>query len=160
MDSWSRSVFGTWDQSEVGGFEPAMRRLTELLATSRPLTPSSREARSHRPVRLRESGELFQINVSLPLTRASAIVIGARYRKQDDSHTEDCFLFAPEPSGFSMVPYYRGSIERDLPEYRRTHKQNADAFDPGPPSWPTRVATDICTITFTGSIGDPSAAPF
>lgn len=140
MNDRFRPIFDAWDQSDLGGFEAARRHVEELL-------------REH-GIRLRQDdGELFQINWSLPWSRQSVVVLGARYEKRDGSHTEDCFVFTPGPSSLDVVPQYRGSIERELGECRRTHKRYVDAFDPEPLSSPHAVASDCRTITFMKCIG-------
>lgn len=139
--------------SDGDDFDVVSRWMEGLLTTSRRLVPSSGRPASLRPIRFRQEDRLFQINASIPTLRDSGVVLGARYQKPDGSPTEDCFFFMQGPAGFCVVPYYKGTIEQDLQEYRGTHKQPVGVSQPLPPSQSLRVSTDCRTITFTKCIG-------
>ncbi len=67
-----------------------------------------------------DDGMLYQINISHP--DPNIFIVGLRYKKRDESFTEDLFEFS------SMTPnevtkHYRGSYERKRPEYIGTHKK-------------------------------------
>lgn len=148
-----RSIFATLDLSGTDEFGVVRSWMEGLLTTSEQIAPSSGRPASQRPIRLRPDDGLLQINASVPLSRDSGVVLGARYRKRGGSYTEDCFLFTPGPDGFHVVPYYKGLIEQDLPEYRGTHEQPVGVFGSSHPSLSLRVPTDCRTITFTTCIG-------
>jgi hypothetical protein len=63
---------------------------------------------------------LKQLTLSKPTSVNSGFVIGLRYIKRDESHTED--LFSAE-QGEPIKANYKGSLEKQWPEYRDTHKQ-------------------------------------
>lgn len=66
-----------------------------------------------------DDGKLHQLTVSIPTSRADAIVIGLRYIKQDTTYTEDHFLFEID----QPIVYHPGKrLEKILPEYKGTHK--------------------------------------
>jgi hypothetical protein len=99
-------------------------------------------------IRLRQDdGELVEINVSLPMSSESALVLGLRYQKRDETYTEDHFMFTQEADGVVVTPYYGRALARVLPEYRDTHKAQTD-FLPQVPSTFSQFATDVRTITF------------
>lgn len=66
-----------------------------------------------------KDGSLCQVNISIPKSRSDSILVGFRYTKKDGSNTEDHFLFE---KGHDIVPFYKGKIEKILPEYKGTHK--------------------------------------
>lgn len=66
-----------------------------------------------------KDGKLTQINISVPVSKKSAIVVGLRYIKKDGTKTEDLFLFE---KGKKIVTGYKGLLEKLLPEYKNTHK--------------------------------------
>jgi len=75
-------------------------------------------------IRIREDdGDLKQLTLSTPTSVNSGFVIGLRYIKKDGSHTED--LFSVE-QGQQVKSYYKGSLQKQWPEYRGTHKQQID----------------------------------
>jgi hypothetical protein len=76
-----------------------------------------------------------------------ALVLGLRYQKRDTTHTEDHFLFKQEADGIVVTPYYGRGLERVLPEYVGTHKEQVDPL-PRAPSMPSGFVTDPRTITF------------
>lgn len=59
------------------------------------------------------------VTISYPISVSDAIVVGLRYTKNDDSKTEDLFVFE---SGKPIHPYYKGSLEDIYPEYGGSHK--------------------------------------
>jgi hypothetical protein len=72
-------------------------------------------------IRLRQDdGERRQVTVSKPTSVASAYVAAVRYEKQDGTQAEDQFTVEP---GGPIGRYYKGRLERRLPEYRGTHKE-------------------------------------
>ncbi len=89
-------------------------------------------------------GELRQVTLSKPLSVNSGFVIGLRYVKRDGTHTED--LFTTVVGEHQIEPCYKGSLQRQWPEYRGTHKQPIDFTQVAaePPFDPTLVNT----ITF------------
>jgi hypothetical protein len=72
-------------------------------------------------IRIRQDDDqLRQLTLSKPLSVDSGFVIGLRYNKRDGTRTED--LFRVE-SGHPIQAYYKGSLQRQFPEYQGTHKQ-------------------------------------
>ena len=72
-------------------------------------------------IRIRHyDGELRQLTLSKPTSVDSGFVIGLRYDKRDGTQTED--LFRVE-KGRPIEGYYKGSLQRQWPEYQGTHKQ-------------------------------------
>ncbi|MBI3374285.1 MAG: hypothetical protein HY017_21385 [Betaproteobacteria bacterium] len=72
-------------------------------------------------IRLRQrDGQLKQITLSTPTSVNSGFVIGLRYVKQDGSHTEDLFTVQP---GQQIQPFYKGSLQKQWPEYQGTHER-------------------------------------
>jgi len=104
-------------------------------------------------IRLRQhDGDLVQVNFSLPRSPEVGLVLGLRYRKRDETLTEDHFLCSQQPSGLKIVTHYRGSLERVLSEYRGTHKEQPDLTSAVKQPWPDGVVTDVRTISFTKPI--------
>lgn len=68
----------------------------------------------------RDDGRPKQLTVSKPTSINNALVIGLRYTKRDGTQTEDHFLFQ---QGCQVERHYGRSLEKKLPEYRGTHKQ-------------------------------------
>lgn len=66
-----------------------------------------------------KDGKFYSITVSIPKSRKDCILIGIRYLKKDQSFTEDHFLFEKNKQ---IQRYYRGKIEKELKEYKGTHK--------------------------------------
>jgi hypothetical protein len=92
-------------------------------------------------IRIRQDdGDLKQLTLSKPTSVNSGFVIGLRYIKKDGSHTED--LFSVE-QGQQVKSYYTGSLEKQWPEYRGTHKQQIDF---------TIVANESAPITSVNTI--------
>lgn len=107
-----------WNQCVAGGQKNMETEVLALLQTQ--------------GIRLRQDdGELRQITLSKPISLASAFVIGLRYIKRDGTQTEDLFLIE---KGCPITGYYKGSLEKRLPEYKGTHKD---------------------TVTFTLVAGEP-----
>ena len=75
-----------------------------------------------------DDGELRQINISIPTSKKNSFVIGLRYEKSDNTFTEDHFLIKKEieTNEKEIQDFYRGKLERQLPEYKGTHKQQID----------------------------------
>lgn len=72
-------------------------------------------------IRIRQDdGELRQLTLSRPKSVDSGFVIGLRYDKRDGTQTEDLF---PVEKGRPIEGYYKGSLQRQWPEYQGTHKQ-------------------------------------
>lgn len=71
-----------------------------------------------------KDGKLYQVNVSLPKTKSNSIVVGLRYIKEDNTFTEDLFLFE---NGFNLKAFYKAKLENILPEYKGTHKLRLSA---------------------------------
>lgn len=70
-------------------------------------------------IKLRQKdGKLAQINISIPKT-VQGIVVGLRYTKNDNTKTEDLFLFQ---EGQTIVAGYKGNLEKTLQEYKGSHK--------------------------------------
>lgn len=75
-------------------------------------------------IRLRQDdGTLAQVTLTKPTSDPQSRVIGLRYIKRDTTQTEDLFTLKP---GRAVESHYRGALERQLPEYRGTHKQQVD----------------------------------
>jgi len=77
-----------------------------------------------------DDGELKQVTISIPESLDSSYVLGLRYIKNDGTYTEDHFLCEQvAESGLSskeIQPHYKRHLERSLPEYKHTHKQQPD----------------------------------
>lgn len=67
-----------------------------------------------------KDGKLHEATFSVPKTEKDALVLGMRYKKNDDSYSEDLFLFRKNQP---IQVGYRGAIEQVLPEYTGTHKR-------------------------------------
>lgn len=67
-----------------------------------------------------DDGKIHSINISIPSSINDSIVVGLRYKKEDDSFTEDHFLFQKD---HDLKAYYKGSFEKIAPEYVGTHKE-------------------------------------
>jgi hypothetical protein len=75
-------------------------------------------------IRLRQKdGTLVGVTLSKPTSDHESRVIGLRYVKHDTTQTEDLFTLEP---GQPVETHYRGTLERQWPEYRGTHKQQVD----------------------------------
>ena len=85
---------------------------------------------SEQDIKLRaDNGELKQITISKPTTLRDSFVIGLRYSKRDGKLTEDHFLCRNQESSLEPVEierHYKGKLERELPEYKGTHKEQVD----------------------------------
>lgn len=72
-------------------------------------------------IRIRQDdGELRQVTLSKPTSVNSGFVVGLRYDKRDGTQTEDLF---PVEKGRPIQGYYKGSLQKQWPEYQGTHKQ-------------------------------------
>lgn len=87
--------------------------------------------KDHRIRTRQDDGELRQITLSKPISVNSGFVIGLRYVKTDGTQTED--LFRVE-DGQTIQSHYKGSLQKQWPEYGGTHKQQV-VF--------TNVATEV-----------------
>ena len=68
----------------------------------------------------RKDGILYEVNFSIPKSVKDGIVVGFRYKKKDNSFSEDLFLFQKNKK---IIKGYRGSLENSiLVEYSETHK--------------------------------------
>ena len=67
-----------------------------------------------------KDGDLIQATISIPASISDSYVIGLRYRKKDNSQTEDCFLI--HKGNDRIESFYKGKIEKKLIEYKNTHK--------------------------------------
>ena len=68
-----------------------------------------------------KDGQLLWTNLSVPTSIGETIAIGLRYRKQDQTLTEDIFeLNRNNPE--VVTPYYKGQYQTERPEYKGTHK--------------------------------------
>lgn len=96
-----------------------------------------------------DDGDLKQITVSIPTSIDNAFVIGLRYVKADGTRTEDHFLCQEDADKngvpIEIEPQYKGRLEFRLPEYRGTHKQQADF---GRPVAQLDAVTQVNTITY------------
>lgn len=70
-----------------------------------------------------KDGVLYSIIISYPKTIQNSIVVGLRYVKKDGTYTEDHFLFTEDNP---IKAFYKGSIEKILPEYKGTHKDQLE----------------------------------
>lgn len=127
-----------WYRLERGESVDIKREILELLSQSK--------------IKLRkDDGELIQINLSIPTSIELAFVIGLRYIKKDNTHTEDHFLCqkkAQAGTNFRAIqPYYRGQLELLLPEYCRTHKQTI--FLPSSKALLGDLTIQVNTISFS-----------
>jgi hypothetical protein len=66
-----------------------------------------------------KDGDLHEATFSIPKSIPIGIVLGMRYKKIDESYSEDLYLFQPEKK---VISGYRGELEKILPEYKNTHK--------------------------------------
>lgn len=73
-------------------------------------------------IKLRQKdGELHEITFSKPESKEEALVLGVRYKKKDNSYSEDLFLFQ---QGEKIEKGYKGRLEKGIiPEYSGTHKE-------------------------------------
>ena len=72
-------------------------------------------------IRIRQDdGQLRQLTLSKPTSVNSGFVIGLRYEKKDGTQAEELF---PVEKGLRITGYYKGSLEKQWPEYSGTHKQ-------------------------------------
>jgi hypothetical protein len=68
-----------------------------------------------------DDGKLVAVTFSIATSgEPDTFVVGLRYRKRDQSFTEDTFIFTP---GNTIVRCYGKKIESIHPEYEGTHKQ-------------------------------------
>lgn len=74
-----------------------------------------------------DDGQLLWTNLSVPTSVGETITIGLRYKKQDETLTEDVFeLNNKNPD--VVTQYYKGRYQTLRPEYKHTHKlQNVGA---------------------------------
>lgn len=76
-------------------------------------------------IQLRSKDGLLQEGTfSVPKTESDALVLGMRYKKNDDTFSEDLFLFRKNQP---IKRGYKGAIEHILPEYKGTHKRTPTA---------------------------------
>jgi len=68
-----------------------------------------------------KDGQLLWTNLSVPTSVGETITIGLRYRKQDQTLTEDIFELTRN-SPEVVTPYYKGRYQTVRPEYKGTHK--------------------------------------
>ena len=68
-----------------------------------------------------KDGQLLWTNLSVPTTVGETITIGLRYRKQDQTLTEDIFELSKNNPEM-VTPYYKGQYQTVRPEYKGTHK--------------------------------------
>jgi len=66
-----------------------------------------------------KDGELIETTFSIPKTLKNSIVLGFRYRKKDNSYSEDLFIFRLD---YKIVRGDKSYMEKILPEYKNTHK--------------------------------------
>jgi hypothetical protein len=79
---------------------------------------------THEGIRLRQTdGTLVGVTLSKPTSDPESRVVGLRYIKQDTMQTEDHFTLRP---GGAIEKHYRGTLEKQWPEYRGTHKLRVD----------------------------------
>jgi len=71
-----------------------------------------------------KDGVLQETTVSVPKSRKDALVLGVRYKKNDETFSEDLFLFQ---KGQSIQRGYKGRLEKILPEYTGTHREQPSA---------------------------------
>lgn len=76
----------------------------------------------------KDDGKLIQINISISIDNGGIFIIGLRYIKNDRMQTEDHFLCKKEVDHEEkeITPYYKGKLEKLLPEYKDTHKQQIE----------------------------------
>ena len=68
-----------------------------------------------------DDGQLLWTNVSVPTSVGETITIGLRYKKQDETLTEDIFELSRNNPDL-VTPYYKGRYQTVRPEYQGTHK--------------------------------------
>ncbi len=68
-----------------------------------------------------DDGQLLWTNLSVPSSVGETITIGLRYKKQDETLTEDIFEVS-EKDPDVVVAYYKGRYQTARPEYQGTHK--------------------------------------
>lgn len=77
-------------------------------------------------VKLRQKDGAFDhVTYSIPQSQKDCILIGVRYKKKDDTFTEDHLLFQKY---FCMRKFYKRQIEKVLPEYEGTHKKQVGFY--------------------------------
>lgn len=77
-------------------------------------------------IKLRQKDGIFDhITYSIPKSQKDCILIGIRYKKKDNTFTEDHFLFQ---KNFSIRKFYKKQIEKVLPEYKGTHKKQSGFY--------------------------------
>jgi hypothetical protein len=95
-----------------------------------------------------KDGAIAEINISIPTSNMDVLIIGLRYIKNNETITEDHFecYNDPEIGKLIIIKHYRGELELKYPEYKGTHKYQADfkVKDPDNPVW-----TSVNTITDT-----------
>jgi hypothetical protein len=70
-----------------------------------------------------KDGVPMRVTISIPTSKENIFVLGIRYRKKDNTYAEDTFTVEIDKS---PEPYYKGRIEKSLPEYKDTHKRQND----------------------------------
>lgn len=70
----------------------------------------------------------WAITFSIPKSLSRAFVVGVRYRKGDNTFTEDHFLFQKRKN---MEAFSKDELERKLPEYRGAHKEQPEFIERG-----------------------------
>jgi len=68
-----------------------------------------------------KDGQLLWTNLSVPTSVGETITIGLRYRKQDQTLTEDIFELSKNNPEM-VTPYYKDQYQTVHPEYKGTHK--------------------------------------
>lgn len=98
---------GIWTRCIEGGRENLEKEILDLL--------------KDQGIRIRQDdGELRQLTLSKPTSVNSGFVVGLRYVKRDGTQTEDLFRVEKESP---IKGYYKGSLQKQWPEYQGTHKQ-------------------------------------
>jgi hypothetical protein len=90
-----------------------------------------------------KDGELKQLTLSKPTSVEKALAMGLRYRKENGTCAEDVFVFQ---EGRPVERFYRGKLEREMPEYKGTHHRQimSTLLDDAP-----LPITSVNTITMT-----------
>jgi len=67
-----------------------------------------------------KDGVIHSVNISIPKSRPNCILVGLRYVKNDNSYTEDHFLFE---ANMAIIPFYKARLEKLFTEYTGAHKE-------------------------------------
>lgn len=106
-----------------------IKKITDSIYSGRLKNPTAEiflETLNKYGVKLRQKDGAFDhITYSIPQSQKDCILIGVRYKKKNNTFTEDHFLFQ---KNFCIRKFYKRQIEKVLPEYKGTHKKQSDFY--------------------------------